>query len=61
MYENTFNSIERELRNEPGIANELDNVEQISVGAVPKTERSYPVGKPSRLAYNSIITGEVIE
>ena len=30
MYENAFNSIERELRNEAGIANELDYVEQIS-------------------------------
>ena len=30
MYENAFNSIERELRNEDGIANELDYVEQIS-------------------------------
>lgn len=28
MYENAFNSIERELRNEDGIANELDYVEQ---------------------------------
>ena len=30
MYDNAFNSIERELRNEAGIANELDYVEQIS-------------------------------
>ena len=30
MYENAFNQIERELRNEAGIANELDYVEQIS-------------------------------
>jgi hypothetical protein len=30
MYENAFNSIERELRNEDGIANELDYVEQMS-------------------------------
>ena len=30
MYENAFNRIERELRNEAGIANELDYVEQIS-------------------------------
>ena len=30
MYENAFTSIERELRNEAGIANELDYVEQIS-------------------------------
>ena len=30
MYENAFNSIERELRAEDGIANELDYVEQIS-------------------------------
>ena len=30
MYENAFNKIERELRNEEGIANELDYVEQTS-------------------------------
>ena len=30
MYENVFNSIERELRNEEGVANELDYVEQTS-------------------------------
>ena len=30
MYENNFNKIERELRNEEGIANELDYVEQTS-------------------------------
>ena len=30
MYEAAFNRIERELRNEAGIANELDYVEQIS-------------------------------
>jgi type I restriction enzyme M protein len=30
MYENAFNSIERTLRSEEGIANELDYVEQIS-------------------------------
>ena len=30
MYENTFNNIGRELRNEEGIANELDYVEQTS-------------------------------
>ena len=30
MYESAFNRIERELRNEAGIANELDYVEQIS-------------------------------
>ena len=30
MYDNAFNSIERELRNEDGIANELADVEQIS-------------------------------
>ena len=30
MYENTFNRIERELRNEEGVANELDYVEQTS-------------------------------
>ncbi len=30
MYENAFNSIERDLRAEDGIANELDYVEQIS-------------------------------
>lgn len=30
MYENAFNSIERALRAEDGIANELDYVEQIS-------------------------------
>ena len=30
MYENAFNSIERDLRAEEGIANELDYVEQIS-------------------------------
>ena len=30
MYENAFNSIERQLRAEEGIANELDYVEQIS-------------------------------
>ncbi len=30
MYENAFNGIERDLRAEEGIANELDYVEQIS-------------------------------
>ena len=30
MYENAFNAIERQLRAEDGIANELDYVEQIS-------------------------------
>ena len=30
MYENAFNSIERQLRAEEGIANELDYVEQTS-------------------------------
>jgi type I restriction enzyme M protein len=30
LYENAFNKIERELRNEEGIANELDYVEQTS-------------------------------
>ena len=30
MYENAFNKIERELRNEEGVANELDYVEQTS-------------------------------
>jgi type I restriction enzyme M protein len=30
MYENAFNTIERALRAEDGIANELDYVEQIS-------------------------------
>jgi hypothetical protein len=30
MCENAFNKIERELRNEEGIANELDYVEQTS-------------------------------
>jgi type I restriction enzyme M protein len=33
MYENAFNSIERELRNEDGIANELDYVEQCLTSA----------------------------
>ena len=28
MYDSAFNNIERELRNEEGIANELDYVEQ---------------------------------
>ncbi|MCZ4347329.1 type I restriction-modification system subunit M N-terminal domain-containing protein [Devosia neptuniae] len=30
MYENAFNSIEKDLRAEEGIGNELDYVEQIS-------------------------------
>lgn len=30
MYENAFNSIEKDLRSEEGIGNELDYVEQIS-------------------------------
>ena len=30
MYENAFNNIERQLRAEEGIANELDYVEQTS-------------------------------
>ncbi len=30
MYENAFNGIERDLRAEEGISNELDYVEQIS-------------------------------
>ena len=30
MYENAFNRIEKELRNEEGVANELDYVEQTS-------------------------------
>jgi type I restriction enzyme M protein len=30
MYENTFNKIEKDLRAEEGIANELDYVEQTS-------------------------------
>ena len=30
MYENTFNNIEKTLRAEEGVSNELDYVEQIS-------------------------------
>jgi type I restriction enzyme M protein len=30
MYDTAFNKIERELRNEEGVANELDYVEQTS-------------------------------
>ena len=42
MYENAFNSIERDLRAEEGIANELDYVEQISwVGPVAVSRASF--------------------
>lgn len=63
MYENAFNSIERNLRAEPGIANELDYVEQISWVLFLKYLHDYETERRNRAAldgevYTPIIDGD---
>jgi type I restriction enzyme M protein len=63
MYENAFNKIERDLRAEEGVANELDYVEQTSWVLFLKYLHDLEVERQDRAelegrAYNSIISDE---
>lgn len=63
MYDNAFNQIERELRNEDGVANELDYVEQTSWVLFLKYLHDLETERKDRAelnneSYSPIITGQ---
>lgn len=64
MYENAFNSIEKHLRSEEGVANELDYVEQTSWVLFLKYLNDYENERRDRadrdgLPYEPIIQGDL--